>query len=153
MIAFLGVKTLASIWHLRLCHPQIFVTQRLVNVFNLLVSNSINKIPFCLSCQLAKYKKLPFHHSTRQSPAHLHLIHLDVWQSPIISNIGFKYYVLFVDDYLRFTWLLSIKQKSYVFTCFLKFKWLAETQLSCKIKSLQTDGGGEYTFTQFRTFS
>jgi hypothetical protein len=36
--------------------------------------------------------------------------------------------------------------------CFIKFKSLIENLLSCKIKQLQTDGGGEYTSHPFKQF-
>ena len=55
-----------------------------------------------------------------------------------------KYYVIFVDDYTRFTWLFFLKHKSEVFTVFLHFKVFVENQFKSKIKILRTDGGGEY---------
>jgi len=45
-----------------------------------------------------------------------------------------------------------LKHKSDVFVCFLKFKCLVENLLSRKIKQLQTDGGGEFTSSQFKMF-
>jgi hypothetical protein len=41
-------------------------------------------------------------------------------------NNNCKYYVLFVDDYSRFTWLYPILNKSDVYQCFVKFKLLTE---------------------------
>lgn len=38
------------------------------------------------------------------------------------------------------------------FDYFVKFKLLVENLPSCSIKSLQTDGGGEYLSTRFHTF-
>lgn len=62
--------------------------------------------------------KLPFTTSTLQSSQPLDIIFSDVWTSPIISNDGFRYYVIFVDFFTRYTWLYPLKQKSYVFTVF-----------------------------------
>lgn len=42
--------------------------------------------------------------------------------------------------------------KSKTYTCFVKFKTLAENQFSHHIKKLQSDGGGEYTSAQFQSF-
>jgi transposase InsO family protein len=106
----------------------------------------------CDSCQLGKSKKQPFTSSTRQTSCPLHLIHTDVWTSPITSNSGFKYYVIFIDDHSRYTWLYPLHTKSEVYECFIKFKLLVEKQFSSSIKQLQSDGGGEYTSLHFQAF-
>jgi len=68
------------------------------------------------------------------------LIHSDVWQSPVISHREFKYYVLFIDDYSRFTWLYTMKCKPEVYGIFTKFKLLVENLFNCKIKMFQSNG-------------
>jgi transposase InsO family protein len=75
-----------------------------------------------------------------------------VWTSPISSLSGCKYYVLFVDDYSRFTWLYPLLNKSDVYQCFVKFTLLVENLFSSKIKQLQTNNGGEYTSALFKQF-
>ena len=43
----------------------------------------------------------------------LELVHSDVWGlSPLTSLLGFNYYIIFVDDYSRFTWLFLLKHKT-----------------------------------------
>ena len=64
----------------------------------------------------------------------------------------FKYYVLFIDHYTRFTWIYLLKSKSEVFTKFVQFKPMIENQFSTKIKVFRSDGGGEYTSTEFKTY-
>lgn len=71
---------------------------------------------------------------------------------PITSNEGHRYYVLFIDDFLRFTWLYPIKNKLEVFSCFMHFKSIVENVFSTKIKQLQSDNGGEYLSHQFQGF-
>jgi len=39
-----------------------------------------------------------------------------------------------------------------VFTVFMHFKALVENQFGFKIKTLRTDGGGEYTSNHFKSF-
>jgi hypothetical protein len=105
-VALLGIKTSALIWHFRLGHPANDVVSRIVKAFKLPVSSfNSNKIGLCDSCQMGKSKKLSFSSSNRQTSLPLHLIHTDIWTSPITSNSGFKYYVIFVDDHSRYTWL------------------------------------------------
>jgi hypothetical protein len=56
---------------------------------------------------------------------------------------GYKYYIVFVDDYSRFTWIYPLRTKAEAFETFVKFKLFAENNFSTKIKQLQSDGGGE----------
>ena len=70
------------------------------------------------------------------------LVHSDLWgPAPINSVDGFRYYVLFIDHYTRFTWLYLLKSKSEVFTKFTHFKAMIETPFSAKIKIFRSDGG------------
>jgi hypothetical protein len=80
----------------------------------------------------------------------LQLVHSDVWQSPVVSLSGCRYHVIFIDDYSRFSWLFPLKSKSDVYPCFIKFKCMVENLFSSKIKSFQSDGGGEYSYTPFK---
>jgi hypothetical protein len=102
---------------------------------------------------MAKSKKLPFLDSHLISTHPLVLIHSDVWTSPIMSPGGCKFYVLFIDDHSRFSWLYPLRHKSEVLSCFVKFKNLVENLFSCKIKQIQTDNGGEYVFAAFKLFT
>ena len=62
-----------------------------------------------------------------------------------IDSFGnYKYYVIFIDDYSKFTWIYLLKHKSEVFDKFHEFQQLAEWQLNKKILAIQSDWGGEY---------
>lgn len=69
-----------------------------------------------------------------------------------MSTSGFTYYVLFIDDYSRFTWVYPLKHKSEVFSKFLAFKAYAEKQFSTSLQVFRTDGGGEYCSNSFANF-
>jgi len=67
-----------------------------------------------------------------------------VW-GPAIDSVGRnKYYVSFVDDFSKFTWIYLIKYKSEVFQKFHEFQTMVERQFDRKILTMQTDWGGEY---------
>jgi hypothetical protein len=151
--AFLGVTASADIWHSRLGHPSGFALNKLFQQSLLPCTGSTKINKTCDSCQISKSKKLPFPDSHRLSTHPLELIHSDVWTSPILSQSGCKFYVLFIDDYSRFTWLYPLRQKSDVLPCFVKFKTLVENIFSCSIKQLQTDNGGEYVSMAFKQFT
>ncbi|CAH9079866.1 unnamed protein product [Cuscuta europaea] len=82
----------------------------------------------------------------------LQLIHSDVWRSPILSNLGFKYYVCFIDDFSRYTWLYPMRTKAEVFHHFKSFKSLVENLFNTQIKIFQSDGGGEFVNTNMQQF-
>ena len=69
-----------------------------------------------------------------------------------LSLGGYEYYITFIDDYSRFTWILFLKTKGEVFQRFKEFKALVENQTSRKIKVLRLDNGGEYTKGEFVDF-
>lgn len=40
------------------------------------------------------------------------IVHSDVWTSPIFSHSGYKYYVVFLDDYTHYLWTIPLRNKS-----------------------------------------
>lgn len=75
--------------------------------------------PFCEYCQFGKSCKLSFAASDTVTTSPLEVVHSDVWgPSPLLSVCGFRYYVVFVDDYSKYTWLFPIHCKSNVFSSF-----------------------------------
>lgn len=65
--------------------------------------------------------------------------------TPVESVSGFRYYVVFVDHFSCFTWLYLLTHKSVMLAKFVLFKAMVENKFSTKIKTLRSDGGGEYT--------
>jgi hypothetical protein len=62
---------------------------------------------------------------------------------------GARYFVLFIDDYTRFTAVFTLKHKSEVFERFVEYKAWAENNQAGKIRALRSDNGGEYTSLRF----
>jgi len=72
------------------------------------------------------------------------LVHSDVW-GPFHTFIdGFKYFVIFIDDFSRVTWVYLLKTKHDVFVCFKDFHLLAINQFSAPIEILRSDNDTEY---------
>jgi histone deacetylase 1/2 len=112
-----------------------------------------NKIPcesisshesVCDSCQRAKSHQLPYGRSISISSSPLKLIYSDVWGIAPISVGRHAYYVSFINDFSKYTWIYLIKHKSDVFQVFKNFQNLVERKFDKKIISMQTDWGGEY---------
>ncbi|GJZ52427.1 gag-pol polyprotein [Tanacetum coccineum] len=102
-------------------------------------------LPFYEYCVISKQHRLKFKASNSRSVSVLELVHSDVWQAPVQSLGGAKYFVSFIDDYSRRCWVYPIKKKSDVFEVFKVYKARVKLDFGTKIKCLRTDSGGEYT--------
>ncbi|KAG7547402.1 GAG-pre-integrase domain [Arabidopsis suecica] len=139
-----------DIWHRRLGHPNHQVLHHLVTTKSISVNKGIKRM--CEACQLGKSSRLPFSSSTYVASRPLERIHCDLWgPAPIMSVQGFRYYVIFIDNYSRFCWFYPLKQKSDFFSIFTVFQAKVENQLNQKIGVFQCDGGGEFMSKQFLT--
>nr|KYP52466.1 Retrovirus-related Pol polyprotein from transposon TNT 1-94 [Cajanus cajan]KYP52509.1 Retrovirus-related Pol polyprotein from transposon TNT 1-94 [Cajanus cajan]KYP52511.1 Retrovirus-related Pol polyprotein from transposon TNT 1-94 [Cajanus cajan] len=97
------------IWHSRLAHCSFKVLKRVMESCNIVVAE--NKMSFvCSSCYIGKAHKLPFSISNIWGP------------SPTPSRDGFRYYIIFVDAFSRFTWLYFLHTKSEALNYFIQFK-------------------------------
>jgi transposase InsO family protein len=81
------------------------------------------------------------------------LIHSDLWgPAQNVSLGGSRYFVSFIDDYTRHTWIYLIKRKSEVFDCFRNLKGFVENESGRESKCLRLDGGKEYFSGQFNRY-
>jgi histone deacetylase 1/2 len=128
---------------MRLGHPSSVVVHQVLRDNSIPFSES-NKESVCDACQMAKSHQLPYPKSTSVSNSPLELVFSDVW-GPASESFGrFKYYVSFIDDYSKFTWIYLLKRKSDVFQKFRDFQQHVERLFDKKILAMQTDWGGEY---------
>ena len=74
----------------------------------------------CEACQLGKHHRVPFA-SRRESrvSSPFHLVHYDIW-GPIntASLLEFRYFVTFVDDYSKVTYVYLMKETSKLYSIF-----------------------------------
>jgi len=116
--------------HCRLGHPSLFVLKKLYPKFRSL--SSLN----CDSCQFAKF------HCLSSSPrvdkraiASFELVHSDIWgPCPVVSQTGFRYFVTFVDDHSRLTWLYLMKNRSELLSHFCAFHTEIKNHFNVSIK-------------------
>lgn len=142
--AFPCLKTSLSTWHSRLGHPHPQTLRHMISSFSLPLSSSLSSSLICNSCSSNKSHKLPFSLSTLVSKGPLDIIFSDVWTSPVLSVDGFKYYVIFVDHFTRYSWLYPLKTKSQVAQIFPIFKTLVENRFKARITTFYSDNGGEF---------
>ena len=134
--------------HCRLGHPSLQSLKKLYPQLSHL--SSLN----CDSCQFAKHHRVHLSpRDNKRAASPFELVHSDVWgPCPITSKSGFKYFVTFVDDFSRVTWLYLMKNRSEVFTHFCAFVAEIKTQFSVSVKTLRSDNAKEYTSESFRSF-
>jgi hypothetical protein len=107
----------------------------------------------CRRCELGKFTKAVFPSSDSMSTRILDLIHTDVCGPMSWASLtGCEYYLTFIDDHSKKTWIYFLEAKSEVFKRFQEFKSLVENQTGRRIKVLQSDSGGEYASIEFVNF-
>ena len=138
------------LWHKRLGHPS-FGYMKKISPHLFLGLNNENFI--CETCIKAKSHRTSFGNSFNKCVEPFELIHTDVWgPSPVISKSGGKWYVIFVDDCTRMTWLYILKTKDEVSRTFQSFHKMITTQFEKKIKMVRSDNGTEYINRDLQSF-
>uniref|UniRef100_A0A2N9HVI9 Integrase catalytic domain-containing protein n=1 Tax=Fagus sylvatica TaxID=28930 RepID=A0A2N9HVI9_FAGSY len=100
-----------------------------------------------------KMHQLPFPVSNKTVTSPFALVHADLWgPAPVLSSVGFRFYLVLVDEFTKFTWVYLLKHKSDTFKVFTQFQAMVNTQFSLPIKILRSDCGGEFTSTAFTQF-
>ncbi|KAL5777431.1 hypothetical protein ACOSP7_010357 [Xanthoceras sorbifolium] len=155
-LACTSVASKSEVWHKRLGHPNSVVLTHLIKhgyLGNKDQFSSLNLCFDCATCKLGKSKTLSFPKHGSRATKYFEIIHSDVWGvSPIISHAQYKYFVMFIDDYGRFTWVYFFRSKADVFSVFQTFIALIETQFSTCIKILRSDSGGEFMSHNFQNY-
>jgi histone deacetylase 1/2 len=124
-------KSSYSLWHRRLGYPASSVVHQILQDNNIPFSESKELV--CDACQKAKSHQLPYPKSSSVSTFPLELVFYDVW-GPAPASVGrYKYYVSFIDDYRKFTWIYLLKNKSDVFQKFVIFSSLLKDTLIRKL--------------------
>ncbi|KAJ9564443.1 hypothetical protein OSB04_000409 [Centaurea solstitialis] len=132
-----------DLWHARLGHLSSARVQLLANsgLLGNITSNEVS----CLSCKLGKHHALLFELNDYKSASAFDLIHSDVWgPAPHPSMGGCRYFVIFVDDHTRFTWIYLMKHRSELPRIYITFARMIQTQFSKPIKILRADNAMEY---------
>ena len=63
------------------------------------------------------------------------------------------YFIIFVDDFLRYIYVFLMRHKSETFEKFKKFRYEIEKQIKQSLKALRSDRGGEYLSEEFLIIS
>ena len=140
-----------AVWHSTLGHVSISRLHSLISNGVLgQVDVSQNN---CQACQLAKFHALPLYNSDSIAKAPFDLIHSDIWgPSPNPTMGGSRYFVIFVDDFSRYTWIYLMKNRSELPQIYYSFAAMVSTHFSKKIKIFRSDNAQEYREKNFMKF-
>jgi hypothetical protein len=120
-LVFSAKKIPVDWWHSHLGHPSCDIVCCIISRNNLPCAHfSLNEF-VCDACACAEAHQLLFPLSSSSSSAPLHLVYSDVWGPAINSFSHKKYYVSFINDFSKFTWIYLLLHKSEVSKYFLQF--------------------------------
>lgn len=139
-------------WHRRFAHLGSQNLQRLQTgkMVTGLEKMRKDETEVCKPCLAGRHAKNPFPTSSGRASHPLDLVHSDVCGKLGTKSLGgAEYFVSFIDSASHYAWTFPIQKKGDVFRIFQKWKARAETETGRKLKVLRTDGGGEYTSTEF----
>jgi hypothetical protein len=97
---------LCEIWHRRMGHMYHGALRTLREITTGVPDFSTDHFDTCRGCAMGKFAKSPFPSSDSRATGILDLIHSDVsGRMSHVSLSGYEYYVLFIDDHSRRTWI------------------------------------------------
>ena len=117
---------LCELWHRRFGHHHYGALPKLQNSVTGMPDTLNDHDGVCRGCVLGKNVKGSFPSSSRRSKGILDLVHSDSCRPMLAQSLSmYLYYVLFIDDFSRKTWIF-LKTKNETLGKFQEFKALVE---------------------------
>jgi hypothetical protein len=117
------------------------------------MSNYSLDFDFCEHCIYEKQNQVRFTSGASRVEGILQLVHSNVFGPVSVPSLGkYVYYVSFIDDFSRNTWIYFLRKKSEVFDKFKEFKALVQNQTEKRIKVPRTYNGGDFCRSEFEEF-
>ena len=140
--------SMGELWHKRLAHLNYRALPAAKNIVTGIPMLQVNHDGTCRGCALGKNAKKSFPDSGSKCKEILDLVHFDLCGPMTIASLGgYHYYVTFIYDYSRKTWIyfLKTKESEEVLSKLKEFKAQVENLSRKSIMILRSNNGGEYT--------
>ncbi|KRZ60189.1 Retrovirus-related Pol polyprotein from transposon TNT 1-94 [Trichinella nativa] len=150
----MAVQDVPDLWHRRLGHLSRGSMKLLQDgQATGIPSDAITKTD-CVTCLKGKQCRLPFPKSaTKRSEEVLELVHSDICGPMQAASVGgARYFLSFIDDFSRKSFVYFLKHKNEALPKFKDFIAMVERQTSKRVKCLRTDNGREYVNNMFAEF-
>jgi transposase InsO family protein len=145
-----------ALWHRRLCHIGADRLEQAIKgkvATGLVVESDAPAPTHCEPCICGKHHHDPFpQRASHRATSFLEPIHSDLHQLPVLTSSGFRYWLLFIDNYSRYFWIYLLRKKSEMFDAFTQFKTMVEKQFDKSILCLHDDKGGEFIGIKWDAF-
>ncbi|XP_075100974.1 uncharacterized protein LOC142176701 [Nicotiana tabacum] len=131
------------LWHNRLGHVPFVKMKNITSI----PANFSPKQPFNHTIySMARQERLLFPQKTSTTNRIFEHLHVDLWASyHVPTHDRYKYFIIMVDDYSRFTWTHLLSSKSNALEILKNFMNLVENQFGVIVKSIKSDNGLEFT--------
>ena len=128
-----------TLWHRRMGHLNPVGLKKLRELTNGVQFDDAELLP-CETCSQGKHQRKSFKHKGTRANEVLNLVHSDLCGPMETPSIGkCKYFLTFIDDCSRMTFLYFLQSKTEVIECFVH--WRTAGSIKCACLWIQGDGG------------
>lgn len=140
------------LWHKRLGHINQQRINHMIN-HNLATGMHAKTSPphICDSCMKGKQARTTFPKmASTVTTRPLQLVHTNLCGPFLVPSLAKnRYFITFIDDFSRFSWVYFLQHKSEAILKFQLFRVVVQSQFEKLIACLRSDHGGEYLSTRF----
>ncbi|CAI7873629.1 unnamed protein product [Closterium sp. NIES-53] len=158
-----GHRASEDIWHARMGHASNTVLNNTIRAgvldkdsLLLLDGRELQRARgTCLTCPEADLPHRPFaprHNPSAPAYAPLEKVYSDIQYNREPGQVTYNYTITFIDAATRYVWHLNLPSRDMALAAFAAWLPVAERESGVKLKSLQSDGGGEYTSQRFKMY-
>jgi hypothetical protein len=137
-----------SLWHCCLGHIGKDALEKAIWLKlgnRLLIDSNALLLLHCKPCIVGKHHRNLFPAKALHCAMRiLQRIHSDMHMVPVATSSGYCYWVTFINDWSRYSWIYLLKRKSNVFEAFKAVKVFVKLQFGALIKCLHDNKGSKY---------
>lgn len=127
-----------NLWHNKLGHPNFVVFSKLYKTIT--GKSCSTSLDFCDACKRGKSHQIAHSSVDVKTTQAFQLVHADLWgPTTHASPQGFKYYLSFVDDFTRYTWIYPLVVKSEASSIVKNFIIMINCHFQSTITRFQSD--------------